>query len=173
MADAATLRDVCTAKEAAFAEARAAGSSLAEAARAAGYAGDVSQLARTGRRVAARERVQAYLAALRDEATGGETKSELEQVLARLKHIGMGGNIQRPVGRGSKLKSLPAPVSAQIDALKTLARALGGLDPRVRVDIGPSVRAELEAIRRRVSPEVFRQVLEAVAALHGHGEDDD
>lgn len=170
MSDLRELRAACTEKEARFAEDFVRHGTHSEAARTAGYKGSASTLSRTGRKVAARAHVQAYVDALRTD-TFGDPKSKLELYRDRLELIGLGQEIEQPVGRGGKLKLRPAAASTQVKALETLVRMHGGLDPRIRVDIGPTVRAELEAIRRRVSPEVFAEVIAAIESLHGESEE--
>lgn len=171
MADLALLRSACTEKEARCAEAYVRSGNYSEAAREAGYKGGPSTMSRTGRKVMARAHVWQYAEALRKE-TFGDPKTLLEQVRDRLAHIGFGEHVEQPVGRGGKLKARPAAVASQVKALETLARMLGGLDPRVRVELEPQIDAYLEGLRRRISPEAFEEVLEALAALK-HDEADD
>lgn len=162
------LRAACTPKEALFAEQYAAGASLVDAASTAGYAGTRKALTGVGRKVADRERVQAYVRALRD-ASLGNPQSNLERYRDRLETIAMGEPIPQPVGRGGALRMRPATSGVQVKALETLVRMHGGLEPRIRLDIRPAAHAEFERFRRRMSEDAYRELLQAAAAL---GEDD-
>lgn len=162
------LRGALSEREARLAEAYLRTGNRADSAREAGFSGSPSTLSRSAQRALKRPAVQAYLEALRSE-TFGDTSTLLERARDRLAHIAFGEEIDQPVGRGGSLRLRPAAAAVQVKALETLIRMLGGLDPNVRRDLAPEIRAQLEAIRRRVSADAYRELLLALSDLSGEG----
>lgn len=160
------LRAAISEREARLAEAFLRTGNRIESAKEAGFTGNPSSLSRAAQRALKRPPVQAYIDALRAE-TFGEPSTLLERARDRLALIAFGEDIEQPVGRGGTLKMRPAAAAVQVKALETLIRMLGGLDPRVRRDLAPEIRAQLEAVRRRVTDGAYRELLLALSDLAG------
>lgn len=160
------LRNELTEREARLAEVYLRSGNRTEAAKEAGFKGNPSSLSRACQRALKRPAVQAYMDALRAE-TFGSPATLLERARDRLTLVAFGEEIEQPVGRGGSLRMRPAAAAVQVKALETLIRMLGGLDPKVRRDVAPEIRAQLEAVRRRVSAEAYRELLQALSDLSG------
>lgn len=165
------LRAALTEKQAKWAEEYLRnGGNATEAARSAGYRGGDAALGRQGADNRGNPKIDAYVTALREELQGGPTKTLLERVRDRLWLIGSGQSIPQYV-RG-KVVLMPPRTSDQRGALRTLAQMLGGLNPKVQVELSQSLRGQLEALRGVMPEEHFLSLLKALATIEAQQSDD-
>lgn len=164
------LRRACTEKQARFAEeyVRLGGASAAKAAHEAGARGNAATCAVTASRWLKMAKVRAYIDALTARARPN-VKRDVDAVLDRLSMIGMGEPIYPFRTKGGDKITVPAMPRDQVEALKTLAKIYGLLDPRVKVELETTIAGQLEKLRQHMPADAFRALLEALRQLGNQG----
>lgn len=167
MSDLSELRHACTERQARFAEEYVRnGGNATDAARAAGYSGGENALARRGHENARNRKVRVYIDALTARARPN-VERDVQAILERLTLIGMGRECVTIVTKEGESIDAPALPRDQVEALKTLAKIHGLLDPKLKVELEASLVGQLERLRQHMPAEAFRALLEALRKLGG------
>lgn len=132
-----------------------------EAARLAGYAGNDVTLGAVGHENLKKPQVRALLAELERETRSAEIadRHEIQRRLTLIARRRVRDDHVTPMGDVVRIRPTSPAVTA---ALMALAKMRGYLIDKIEVKAEDQLRAQLERLRKRMSPDAFEQLLEVI-----------